>query len=86
MRSLFGLAVFLAVFAGTLFGLHLYIFVNLAAAGLPRGPTAAALAGLAGCILLSLPFSRFAAKGLPGALVRACHWLGMTWMGTGFLM
>lgn len=86
MRSVLGIAVFLSVFLGALAGLHVYIYANLVAAGLPRGPVASALLGLSAVLFLALPFSRFAARGLPGALMRACHWLGMTWMGLGFLM
>ncbi len=86
MRSVFGLVIFLSIFLGALTGLHVYIYANLVAAGLPRGPVAAVLLGLFAILFLALPFSRFAARGLPGAVMRACHWLGMSWMGLGFLM
>ena len=86
MRSVLGMALFFAIFFGILTGLHFYIFANLVAAGFPRGLTAAALWGLVAILFLSLPFSRLVTRGFPGALARACHWIGMTWMGSGFML
>lgn len=82
MRASLGLFSFLSVVIGTWTGLHYYVYVNLLAAGLPRGP----LIGLIWALALSFPVSRIGALRLHGAAMRALNWLGSAWMGLGFLL
>lgn len=82
MRGIPSFVVFLTIVLGILLGLHRWIFVNLAEAGLPRLPVGAALWALA----LAFPVSRLGAVWLHNALMRGLYWAGSAWMGLGFML
>jgi predicted MPP superfamily phosphohydrolase len=82
MRPLGSFFIFLAVVLGVLGGLHRWIYVNLASAGLPTLPTTLALWALA----LAFPASRIGALRFHGRLMRFLYWSGSLWMGLGFML
>jgi predicted MPP superfamily phosphohydrolase len=82
VRPSAGFFVFLSVFIGLWSGLHYYVYRNLAAAGLPELPLAAAIWILG----LSFPAARIVGFRRHGPAARLLHWVASIWMGVGFLL